>query len=51
MPDGIAEKRFDRCHVALCAEHEVHCLAGPIHSPVQIDPPATDLQIRFINAP
>jgi len=34
--DGLAEKAFCRSHIALCPEHEVHCLAGPIHRPVQM---------------
>jgi hypothetical protein len=32
MFDGIAEKGFCRnAHIALCPEHEVHCLADPIY--------------------
>ena len=51
MFDGLAEKGFRRSHIALRPEHEVHCLAGPIYRPVQIDPLATNLQIGLVNTP
>ena len=38
MFDGLAEKGFGRAHIALCPEHEVHCLADLIYRPVEIDP-------------
>ena len=44
MFEGLAEKGFGRGYIALRTEHKVHCLAGPIHPPVEIDPLATNLQ-------
>ena len=34
MFDCLAEKGFCRSHIALCPEHEVYCLADPIHRPI-----------------
>ena len=51
MFDGFAEKGFGRGYIALRTEHEVHCLAGPIRRPVEIDPLATNLQIGLVNTP
>ena len=51
MFDGLAEKGFGCGYIALRPEHDVHCLAGPIHRPVEIVPFATNLQIGLVNAP
>lgn len=51
MFDGLAAESFGRAHIALCPEHEVDCLAEPIHRPVELEPLATNLQIGLVNAP
>src|SRR5471032_1263549 len=51
MLDDLLEKCLCCCHVAFGAEHEVYRLACPINRPIEIDPPAADLQVRFVDTP
>ena len=48
---AVLKKLFGRGHVAPRPEHEVHRLASPIHRPVQVDPPAANLQIGLVDTP
>jgi hypothetical protein len=50
-PDSLAEKSFGRGHDALRPAHEVHCLASPIHRPIQVDPFAANLYLGLVDAP
>jgi hypothetical protein len=49
MPDGLTEEGFGGGHFALPPEDEVHCLAGPIHRTVRMDPLATNFQISLVD--
>jgi hypothetical protein len=51
MLDGLLEKCFCCGHVAFGAEHEVYCLACPIHRSIKVDPFATQFDIRLIDTP
>ena len=47
----FAEKGLGRCHIPLRTQSEVDGVAIPVDSAIQVDPTATDLQIRLVNAP
>ncbi|TCK94568.1 hypothetical protein B0G74_1130 [Paraburkholderia sp. BL9I2N2] len=51
MFDCLAEKGSCRLHVALGAEHEVYCLAHPIHHSIKIDQLAAQLEVSLVDTP
>ena len=48
---GRAEEGLGRRHVAVLAEHRVDQIAVSIDRPIQVAPPAPDLQVRLIHVP
>jgi hypothetical protein len=47
----FAEKGLGRCYIPLRTQSEVDGVAIPVDGAIQVDPTATDLQIRLVNTP
>src|SRR3954452_18077490 len=48
---GRAEEGLGRRHIPVLAQHGVHEMAVAVDGPIQVGPPATNLQVRLIHVP
>src|SRR5918998_997354 len=46
-----AEEGLGRGHVAALAQHGIHEIAVAVDGPVEIGPPAADLDVRLVHVP